>query len=116
MGGDGGVIAVNREFMRGTSTSAGAKSGMGAAASRTRPQSEVRVERLTTCGISGQALGEGVVVGDCMGNLYLKEEIVKFLIRRTEVRKGEKGEKGEKGDEEVSLCPVQVIPRLGLVS
>ena len=92
MGGDGGVIAVNREFMRGTSTSAGAKSGMGSAASQTRPASEVRKERLTTCAVSGRNLTEGEVVVCDLGGIYLKEEILSWLLRRAEGKRSGKGE------------------------
>jgi hypothetical protein len=84
MGGDGGVIAVNRKYMRGVSTSIIAQSGKGSMTGVQRDPKEVKEERMRTCHVSGNALNKEAssVVACDLGLLYDREEIVGFLLRR----------------------------------
>ena len=75
MGGDGGVIAAQRRFIRGTKEP-GAKSNIDSQYNKDNQQSRAR-----TCAISNEPLREPIVACE-MGNLYNKEEVVKSLLEK----------------------------------
>ena len=81
MGGDGGVIAVNRKYMRGTSTSLEAKTGRGSASHKVKSTVEERKECMTTCKLTGVQLKEGEVKCDPLGRFYDSSAVVEELLR-----------------------------------
>ncbi|KAJ8611968.1 hypothetical protein CTAYLR_004348 [Chrysophaeum taylorii] len=93
MGGDGGVIAVQRDFMRGTYTSAHKKrawaGGQNFGAGTTGGDAEegvdprrVRASRVRTCALSGEQLSTPIMACE-LGNLYNKLAILSALSERT---------------------------------
>lgn len=93
MGGDGGVIAVQREFMRGTYTSShknkawaggqnfGAGMTGGDAEGGVDPR-RVRAVRVRTCALSAEPLS-APIVADELGNLFTKYAVLSALSERT---------------------------------
>ncbi|GMH73706.1 hypothetical protein TL16_g06261 [Triparma laevis f. inornata] len=81
MGGDGGVIAVNRKYMRGTSTSLEAKTGRGAASHKVKSVVQDRLETMTTCKLTGEQLKESAVKCDPLGRFYDSSAVVEELLR-----------------------------------
>lgn len=93
MGGDGGVIAVQREFVRGTYHSSHKKklAGWGAnyGAGTTGGDAEkgvdprrVRAVKVRTCALSGSPL-EAPIVADELGHLFNKIDVLSALSERT---------------------------------
>ena len=87
MGGDGGVVATNRRYMRGAGTAdhtGDSTAGTAAsAADRKRNQQRQALETLTTCAITGQKFQQDDVIVACRyGRLYLKEAAVQVLLKR----------------------------------
>jgi hypothetical protein len=85
MGGDGGVIASNRRYMRGAGTADTV--GDGTAAKSTSHDPAVVAEELardmTTCALTGQALNYTETIVACTyGRLYMKEAAVEALLKR----------------------------------
>jgi hypothetical protein len=85
MGGDGGVIASNRKYLRG----AGTADHTGDSRHRHAPEQitphAVSQELLTTCYLTKHPLllhGGAAIVADPYGRLYLKEAAVEALLRR----------------------------------
>jgi Rtf2 RING-finger len=87
MGGDGGVVATNRRFMRGVGT---ADHTGDATTTPTNSAAEVKanqdreaLELLTTCALTKAKLGASDSVVACRyGRLYLKEAAVQVLLKR----------------------------------
>ena len=83
MGGDGGVIASNRRFMRGAGTA-----DQTADASRNRgeqtSEKDIVVELMTLCYLTKAPLNfvDNLIVSDPYGRLYHKEAVVEALLRR----------------------------------
>ena len=84
MGGDGGVIASNRKYMRGAGTA-----DHTADSSRSRGEKQVSdradaLERITTCALTKAPLqfGKQAIVVCPYGRLYHKEAAVEALLRR----------------------------------
>lgn len=84
MGGDGGVIASNRKYMRGAGTA-----DHTADSSRSRGEKQVSdradaLERMTTCALTKAPLqfGKQAIVVCPYGRLYHKEAAVEALLRR----------------------------------
>ena len=78
MGGDGGVIAVNRKFMR------AAKFGS-SSSSNTKPlgnEREARSYAMRHCSASGEALRDGDIVCCEYGVLYGREGVVGQMLER----------------------------------
>ena len=72
-GGDGGVIAAKRKFMRGLQTKEVEK----------KSESELRDIKVSTCALSGEQLTEPIVA--CrLGNLYNKDALLRELLARQE--------------------------------
>lgn len=91
MGGDGGVIASNRRYLRG----AGKADHTADAASSKNNEQESAVERMRTCHLTKAPLNFSSpkqIVACPYGRLYSKEAAVEALLRRTQQQQ-------EKGDE-----------------
>lgn len=93
MGGDGGCIATQREFMRGTYGSAHAKgswaTGQNHGAGTTGGDAESgdfsklrRASRVRSCALSGDAL-KAPVVCDVFGQLFNKLDVLEHLSKKT---------------------------------
>jgi hypothetical protein len=87
MGGDGGVIASNRRYMRGAGTAdTTGDTSTGTAASAVdvkRNQRREALELMTTCALSKTKLRPGDSIVACrFGRLYLKEAAVQALLLR----------------------------------
>ena len=85
MGGDGGVIASNRKYMRGAGTAD--HTGDSSRSSRGEKQVSDRadaLERMTTCALTKAPLqfGKQAIVVCPFGRLYHKEAAVEALLRR----------------------------------
>jgi Rtf2 RING-finger len=112
MGGDGGVIASNRKYMRG----AGTADHTGDSASSSRDAKDPAVEReemhrsMKTCAVSNKPLhfvqqessdgaaGGGTTIVACpYGRLYNKEAAVEALLRRKRADKQQDGKEDELG-------------------
>ncbi|EEC45570.1 predicted protein [Phaeodactylum tricornutum CCAP 1055/1] len=93
MGGDGGVIASNRRYMRG----AGAADHTGDSARQTKLDPAVEKEEIQRsmkfCALSGQPLefGKQTIVVCPYGRLYHKEAAVEALLRRKQTDQDELG-------------------------
>lgn len=89
MGGDGGVIASNRRYMRGAGT-ADSTGDYNSKNGRTHDAALVQEEAaraMVTCAISGQALDfEQAIVVCPYGRLYQKEAALEALLRRKETK------------------------------
>ena len=72
---------MKRSYMRGCGTSAGALSGKGSAAGKTRGDAEVKGEAMTRCSLSQTPLAEGDVRVDPHGRLYSAAAAVQELVR-----------------------------------
>lgn len=107
MGGDGGVIATNRRYMRGAGTAdtTGDSSGAGAASTAAdvkANQQREALESMTTCAISKVKLRPSDAIVACrFGRLYLKEAAVQALLRR------KTGQAGSSREEEEALAHVK---------
>jgi len=86
MGGDGGVVATNRRYMRGAgSASHTADSKRASASAIAEAERESIVEMMKTCAITGGKLNYKEDIVACpYGKLYGKEAAVKALLRRLE--------------------------------
>lgn len=73
MGNDGGVIAVQRKFMRHGNTKDGQEKV---------DKEAVLVKRVTTCSLTDEPLKEPIVADD-LGNLYNKAALIERLLERT---------------------------------
>ena len=87
MGGDGGVVATNRKYMRGAGTAdhTGDSSVVATATAADVKANQQReaLEVMTTCAISKAKLRPGDSFVACrLGRLYLKEAAVQALLRR----------------------------------
>ncbi len=95
MGGDGGVIASDRRYMRG----AGAADHTGdskraSKAAVAEAEREAQIQTMTTCAITGATLDYRDIVACPLGRLYGREAAVEALLRRMESGK----EDGSKSD------------------
>ena len=88
MGGDGGTISSKRKFLR-TTALGKRKAQDGEGISDKRSSADV-THRLSTCAISNQRLKEPIV-GCRLGNLYSKEEVIKYLLMDKSSRKKKHG-------------------------
>jgi hypothetical protein len=80
MGGDGGVIASNRKYLRGAGTA-----DHTADAARKRGNASVDpVEVMTTCAVTGTPLNFASTVACPYGRLYGREAAVEALLRRAQ--------------------------------
>ena len=87
MGGDGGVVATNRRYMRGAGTAdhtGDSTVGTAASASEVKANQEREaLEILTTCALTKTRLSSSDTVVACRyGRLYLKEAAVQALLKR----------------------------------
>ena len=80
MGNDGGTIATQRSYVR------GAKLNKTTTKKASSDTAEGREEVLNTCALTGMKLNHGVdsVVACPYGRLYLKEAVIKALLRRAQ--------------------------------
>jgi Rtf2 RING-finger len=83
MGGDGGVVAVKREYMRGAGTADNtgdySRSNRGEKVVSDRDDA---LQRMTTCALTKLPLEGATIVACPWGRLYQKEAAVEALIRR----------------------------------
>jgi hypothetical protein len=109
MGGDGGVIASNRKYMRGAGTA-----NHTADSSRfCAKQQESAEQTMTRCRVSGQPLHLDLPVVVCAyGRLYQKEAAVMALLRRREHETDELGShiRGLKDLQPVQFCIRDNVP------
>jgi hypothetical protein len=91
MGGDGGVVATNRRYMRGAgSASHTADTKRASASAIAEAERESIVETMKTCSITGCGLRYNEDIVTCpYGKLYGKEAAVKALLRRLEEEKNQ---------------------------
>jgi hypothetical protein len=87
MGGDGGVVATNRRYMRGAGTAdhtGDSTSGAAASAADVKANQERdALEILTTCSLTKTKLRSSDSIVACRyGRLYLKEAAVQALLKR----------------------------------
>lgn len=87
MGGDGGVVATNRRYMRGAGTADTTGDSTTAAASsmvdKKANQEREALELLTTCALTKTKLQSTDSIVACRyGKLYLKEAVVQALLKR----------------------------------
>lgn len=75
MGGDGGVIASNRKYMRGVS---------GPKANVSEAERDAQMQTMKTCALTGAKLDYSNIVACPYGKLYQREAAVKALLRRIE--------------------------------
>lgn len=75
MGGDGGVIATNRRYMRGVS---------GPKVNVSEAERDAQIQTMKTCALTGAKLDYSNVVACPYGKLYQKEAAVRALLRRLE--------------------------------
>lgn len=98
MGGDGGVIASDRRYMRGAGTADHtADSKRASKAAVAEAERESQVENMTTCAITGATLDYKDIVACPFGRLYGREAAVEALLRRMESGKDD-GTKNESTD------------------
>lgn len=83
MGGDGGVIATNRKYLRGIS---------GPKANPTEGDCDAQIQIMTTCALTGAKLDYSNIVACPYGKLYQKEAAVKALLRRIEGKQESEGD------------------------
>lgn len=81
MGGDGGVIASQRKFIRGTKTGDGEGNSHD---ERNSARRQNQITRTRICTQSGEKLEEPIVCCE-MGNLYKKEAMLQALLSKTVV-------------------------------
>jgi len=85
MGGDGGVIASDRRFMRGAGTADHtADSKRASKAAVAEAEREAQIEMMTTCAITGATIDYKNIVACPLGRLYGREAAVEALLRRME--------------------------------
>jgi hypothetical protein len=89
MGGDGGVVATNRRYMRGAGSACHTADTKRASASQVaEAERESIVETMKSCSITGNKLNYDEDIVACpYGRLYGKEAAVKALLRRLEEEK-----------------------------
>mmetsp|Transcript_8474 Transcript_8474/g.12715 ORF Transcript_8474/g.12715 Transcript_8474/m.12715 type:complete len:341 (+) Transcript_8474:146-1168(+) len=89
MGGDGGVVATNRTYMRGAgSASHTADSKRASASAIAEAERESIAETMKSCAITGSKLNYNEEIVVCpYGKLYGREAAVKALLRRLEGEK-----------------------------
>lgn len=89
MGGDGGVVATNRRYMRGAGSACHTADTKRASASQVaEAERESVVETMKSCSITGNKLNYDEDIVACpYGRLYGKEAAVKALLRRLEEEK-----------------------------
>jgi len=89
MGGDGGVIASNRRFMRGAGSADNTgDSTRASAAEIAEAEKESQIQTMQTCAISGSRLDYKDVVVCPLGKLYEREAAVQALLKRIESKEG----------------------------
>ena len=93
MGGDGGVIASNRRYMRGAGTADCTADTQRNRGEKQKFEHEDALERMRTCALTKSPLqfGEQTIVACPYGRLYSKETAVEALIRRKQSDKDELG-------------------------
>jgi hypothetical protein len=85
MGGDGGVIASDRRYMRGAGAADHtADSKRASKAALAEAEREAQIEMMKTCAITGASLDLQNVVACPYGRLYGREAAVQALLRRME--------------------------------
>jgi len=84
MGGDGGVIASNRRYMRGAGTADHTADSLRSRGEKQVSDREAARERMRTCALTQAPLqfGDQTIVACPIGRLYHKEAAVEALIRR----------------------------------
>ena len=84
MGGDGGVIASDRRYMRGAGQADHtADSKRASKAAIAKAEAEAQVETMTTCAITGASINYKEDIVTCpLGRLYGREAAVEALLRR----------------------------------
>ena len=84
MGGDGGVIASNRRYMRGAGTADHTGDSQRSRGEKQVSDREDALERMTTCALTKAPLqfGGQTIVACPYGRLYHKEAAVEALLRR----------------------------------
>lgn len=91
MGGDGGVIASNRRYMRGAGTADHTADSQRSRGEKQVSDREDALERMTTCAVTKAPLqfGEQTIVACPYGRLYHKEAAVEALLRRKQQNDGQ---------------------------
>jgi hypothetical protein len=84
MGGDGGVIASNRKYMRGAGTANHTADGASSKQQQEASAKEVQQELMSVCYLTKAPLNfkKQQIVADPYGRLYNKEAAVEALLRR----------------------------------
>lgn len=93
MGGDGGVIASNRRYMRGAGTADHTADSSRSRGEKQLSDKEDALERMRTCALTKAPLrfGEQTIVACPYGRLYHKEAAVEALLRRKQDGQDELG-------------------------
>lgn len=93
MGGDGGVIASNRRYMRGAGTADCTADSQRSRGEKSGFEREDALERMRTCALTKLPLkfGEQAIVACPYGRLYGREAAVESLLRRKQSGKDEMG-------------------------
>lgn len=93
MGGDGGVIASNRRYMRGAGTADHTADSSRSRGEKQLSDKEDALERMRTCALTKAPLqfGEQAIVSCPYGRLYHKEAAVEALLRRKQDGQDELG-------------------------
>ncbi len=105
MGGDGGVVATNRRYMRGAGSACHtADSKRASSSSIAEAERESMLEIMKTCAITGNPLNYAEDIVVCpYGKLYGKEAAVKALLRRIETEKQNNGNHYNHHEQKVDL-------------
>lgn len=100
MGGDGGVIASDRRYMRGAGQADNTGDSKRASkAAIAEAEREAQIQAMTTCAITGGTLDYNHVVVCPFGRLYNREAAVEALLRRKTKHATDRDGKGEDGDD-----------------
>ena len=105
MGGDGGVVATNRTYMRGAGSACHtADSKRASASAKAEAERNSIIETMKTCAITGNKLNYKEEIVACpYGKLYGKEAAVKALLRRIEEGKNSRSRSGDDGRHQQDL-------------
>jgi hypothetical protein len=87
MGGDGGTISSKRKYLR--TTALGKRKAQGGEDNIENNHNTI-LHKLSTCAISSEPLKEPIV-GCKLGNLYNKQDVIKYLLMDKNVRKEKYG-------------------------
>ena len=88
MGGDGGTISSKRKYLR--TTALGKRKANEGENHSVENTTEAIINKLSTCALSTDMLKEPIV-GCKLGNLYNKEEVIKYLLMDKKARKEKYG-------------------------